>query len=141
MASFLSFFLGEKKKTASVAKERLQIILAHERSGRHSHEPDYLPALQRDLIAVISKYIKINPDDIKVNRRQVAARWPTLADNHWRPQRHPRHALRKRYRRRPGHLPAQLIACQHNPLHAQLIHHSRDKAHISLRRIIVPSAL
>ena len=32
--SFLSFFLGEKKKTATVAKERLQIILAHERSGR-----------------------------------------------------------------------------------------------------------
>ncbi|WP_028604155.1 cell division topological specificity factor MinE [Ottowia thiooxydans] len=64
--SFFSFFLGEKKKTASVAKERLQIILAHERSGR-SAEPDYLPALQRDLIAVISKYIKIDPKDIKVN--------------------------------------------------------------------------
>jgi cell division topological specificity factor len=31
--SFLSFLLGEKKKTASVAKERLQIILAHERSS------------------------------------------------------------------------------------------------------------
>ena len=67
MASFLSFFLGEKKKTASVAKERLQIILAHERSGRDSPQPDYLPALQRDLIAVISKYINIDPDDIKVN--------------------------------------------------------------------------
>ncbi|MFM9900420.1 MAG: cell division topological specificity factor MinE [Polaromonas sp.] len=67
MASFLSFLLGEKKKTASVAKERLQIILAHERSGRDSHQPDYLPALQRDLIAVISKYINIDPDDIKVN--------------------------------------------------------------------------
>ena len=67
MASFLSFLLGEKKKTANVAKERLQIILAHERSGRDSHQPDYLPALQRDLIAVISKYINIDPDDIKVN--------------------------------------------------------------------------
>ena len=65
--SFLSFLLGEKKKTASVAKERLQIILAHERSGRNAAEPDYLPDLQRELIAVISKYIKINPDDIKVN--------------------------------------------------------------------------
>ena len=64
--SFLSFFLGEKKKTANVAKERLQIILAHERSGRNAAEPDYLPALQRDLVAVISKYIKINPGDIKV---------------------------------------------------------------------------
>ena len=67
MASFLSFLLGEKKKTASVAKERLQIILAHERSGRNPGQPDYLPALQRDLIAVISKYVRIDPQDIKVN--------------------------------------------------------------------------
>jgi cell division topological specificity factor len=66
MASLLSFLLGEKKKTASVAKERLQIILAHERSGRHAAQPDYLPALQRDLVAVIGKYVKIDPSDIKV---------------------------------------------------------------------------
>jgi len=52
--SFLSFLIGEKKKTASVAKERLQIILAHERSGKSAHQPDYLPDLQRDLIAVLS---------------------------------------------------------------------------------------
>jgi cell division topological specificity factor len=43
------------------------MILMHERSGRNAAEPDYLPDLQRELIAVISKYIKINPDDIKVN--------------------------------------------------------------------------
>jgi cell division topological specificity factor len=67
MGTFLSFLLGEKKKTASVAKERLQIILAHERSGRHSIQPDYLPALQRDLVAVISRYVKIDQQDIKVN--------------------------------------------------------------------------
>jgi cell division topological specificity factor len=67
MASFLSFLLGENKKTASVAKERLQIILAHERSGRNKGQPDYLPALQRELVAVISKYIKIGSQDIKVN--------------------------------------------------------------------------
>ncbi|GBU14980.1 cell division topological specificity factor [Polaromonas sp.] len=67
MDSFFSFFLGEKQKTASVAKERLQIILAHERSGSRSHEPDYLPALQRDLIVVISKYVNIDIDDIKVH--------------------------------------------------------------------------
>jgi cell division topological specificity factor len=65
--SFFSFFVGEKKKSASVAKERLQIILAHERSGRNAAEPDYLPALQRELMAVISKYVKINLEDIKVN--------------------------------------------------------------------------
>ena len=65
--SLLSLFLGEKKKSASVAKERLQIILAHERSGRANNQPDYLPALQRDLVQVLSKYVSINPQDIKVN--------------------------------------------------------------------------
>jgi cell division topological specificity factor len=64
--SFLSLLFGEKKKTASVAKERLQIILAHERGGR-GKSPDYLPALQQELIAVISKYVKIRPEDIQVN--------------------------------------------------------------------------
>ena len=37
--SLFSFLLGEKKKTASVAKERLQIILAHERGGRSRAGP------------------------------------------------------------------------------------------------------
>ncbi|ARP80342.1 cell division topological specificity factor MinE [Bordetella genomosp. 9] len=64
--SLLSFLLGQKKSSASVAKERLQIILAHERSGRDG-SPDYLPQLQQELIAVISKYVKINPEDIKVH--------------------------------------------------------------------------
>ena len=39
MASFLSFLLGEKKEAASVAKERLQIILAHEPSARTAAGP------------------------------------------------------------------------------------------------------
>jgi len=65
--SLLSLFLGEKKKTATVAKERLQIILAHERSGRGGPQPDYLPALQRELLAVISKYVKIDSNDLRVH--------------------------------------------------------------------------
>jgi cell division topological specificity factor len=65
--SLLSFLLGQQKKpSANVAKERLQIILAHERSGRY-RSPEYLPQLQKELIMVISKYIAINPDDIKVH--------------------------------------------------------------------------
>lgn len=67
MASLLSFLLGEKKKTASVAKERLQIILAHERGARGGRRPDYLPALQRELVAVISKYVKIGDQDLRVS--------------------------------------------------------------------------
>ena len=63
--SFLSFLIGQKKNTANVAKERLQIILAHERGRDDS--PDYLPQLQKELIAVISKYVKISPEDITVH--------------------------------------------------------------------------
>ena len=64
--SFLSFLLGQKKTSANVATERLQIILAHERVGGGNNSPDYLPALQKELLAVISKYVQINPEDIKV---------------------------------------------------------------------------
>ena len=64
--SLMSRLFGEKKKTASIAKERLQIILAHERGGR-AEAPDYLPALQRELVAVISKYVAIRPEDIEVS--------------------------------------------------------------------------
>lgn len=63
---FLKYFLGEKKTTANVAKERLQLILAHERNGRTA-SPDYLPQLKNELLLVISKYMKIDPDDIKVS--------------------------------------------------------------------------
>ena len=65
--AFISFLNGERKKTATVAKERLQIILAHERSGRGNSRADYLPQLQAELLSVISKYVKVSLDDIKVS--------------------------------------------------------------------------
>ena len=66
MGSFLSYLLGQRKTSAKVAKERLQIILAHERTGRRRHA-GYLSSLQRELVEVVCKYIKIDPKDIKVN--------------------------------------------------------------------------
>ena len=63
--SLLSFLLGERKNTAGVAKERLQIILAHERGGS-GRSVNYLPALQKELIAVISKYVMVRPEDIRI---------------------------------------------------------------------------
>ncbi len=56
----------DHKKSASVARERLQIIFAHERS-LSGGGPDYLPALRNDLMEVVSKYIKVTKDDIKIN--------------------------------------------------------------------------
>ena len=63
--SILDFFRNRKQpSTASIAKERLQIIVAHERGKRST--PDYLPQLQKDLLEVISKYITIDQDQIQV---------------------------------------------------------------------------
>ncbi|AXK38190.1 cell division topological specificity factor MinE [Crenobacter cavernae] len=63
--SLIDMLFGKRKKSADTARERLQIILAHER-GRGG-APDYLPALQRELMEVISKYVSVNQDDIKVH--------------------------------------------------------------------------
>lgn len=63
--SLLDFFLRPRKdNTAKMAKERLQIIVAHERSNRNG--PDYLPQLKQDLLDVIRKYVDISPDQVTV---------------------------------------------------------------------------
>ncbi|TXI89436.1 MAG: cell division topological specificity factor MinE [Burkholderiaceae bacterium] len=65
--ALLSFLFNNKPKSASAAKERLQIIIARERNNEGREGYDFLPALREELIAVISKYTKVNPDDIKVS--------------------------------------------------------------------------
>lgn len=61
---FFDYFVSQKKKSASVAKERLQIIVARERSPRGG--PDYLPLLKEELLNVIRKYVSIDPDAVKI---------------------------------------------------------------------------
>jgi len=67
LANLIDYLRGSEKKSAVVAKERLQIILAHERAGRNASAPDYLPALQEELLEVIAKYIHIDREMMKVN--------------------------------------------------------------------------
>lgn len=63
--SLLDFFRSRKSQTsASIAKERLQIIVAHERGNRS--QPDYLPQLQKDLLEVIRKYVPIDQEQVQV---------------------------------------------------------------------------
>ncbi|MCG7201079.1 cell division topological specificity factor MinE [Marinobacter pelagius] len=62
--SFLDYFRSKKNASASVAKERLQIIVAHERGQRE--QPDYLPQLQQELLEVIRKYVQISDDMVQV---------------------------------------------------------------------------
>lgn len=62
-------YLRKRTSTASVAKERLQIIISHERSQRNT--PDYLPKLQEEILAVIAKYIPITRDKVSVNLERM----------------------------------------------------------------------
>jgi len=62
--SFIDYFREGKNNSASVAKERLRIIVAHERGQRN--QPDYLPAMQQEIIEVIKKYVSINDEEIHV---------------------------------------------------------------------------
>lgn len=65
--SFLSFLFGRKKTSASVAKQRLQAVLAAERAARPLRRPDYLPALQRELMGVVSKYVRVQAKDVRIS--------------------------------------------------------------------------
>ena len=58
-------FLLARKQTAAVAKDRLRIIVAHERASRGG--PDYLPMLQRELLEVIRKYVSVDAEAVKVD--------------------------------------------------------------------------
>jgi cell division topological specificity factor len=65
--SFFDYF-RRQPKTAALAKDRLSIIVARERSAtRPGTAPDYLPQLQQELLAVIARYEKIDLSCVKVN--------------------------------------------------------------------------
>ena len=66
--SLLDYFKISKVGSASLAKERLQILVAHERSSRN--QPSYLPQLQKELLEVIRKYVNVGQEAISVNFEQ-----------------------------------------------------------------------
>jgi cell division topological specificity factor len=65
MKIFNYFFRQKPPRTAaSVAKERLQIIVSHE--SQRKSGPDIIKQLQKELMEVLSKYIQVDQDLIKV---------------------------------------------------------------------------
>ncbi len=66
--SLLDYFKISKVGTASLAKERLQILVAHERTSLN--QPTYLPQLQKELLEVIRKYVNVSQDAISVSFEQ-----------------------------------------------------------------------
>lgn len=54
----------QKKNSASIAKERLQILVAHDRVSQH--KGSYLPQLKEDILRVIRKYVPVDPSAVTV---------------------------------------------------------------------------
>jgi cell division topological specificity factor len=61
----LDFLKRKPEPSAGIAKERLRIIVAQERSARGG--PDYLPLLRSELLEVIKKYVHVDLDAININ--------------------------------------------------------------------------
>jgi cell division topological specificity factor len=66
--SLLDYFKTSKTSSASLAKERLQILVAHERVS--DDQPSYLPQLQKELLDVIQKYVNVDKNAISVSFEQ-----------------------------------------------------------------------
>ena len=72
MMSLLDYFKRSKPSTAVIAKERLQILVAHERTSRN--QPAYLPKLKQELLKVIQKYFEVHEESISVSLEQDSER-------------------------------------------------------------------
>jgi len=70
--SLLDYFRSSKPKTAPLARERLQILVTHDRATRN--QPSYLPQLQREILEVIRKYVDVDMNAVSVNYEQDEAR-------------------------------------------------------------------
>ncbi len=64
--SLLEFFKPQKKKSANLAKERLQIIVA-ERRSQNDPAPSYLPQLKEEILQVIGKYVNVDPSMVDLS--------------------------------------------------------------------------
>ena len=64
MGIFDFFRSRNEDHSAKVAKDRLQVLIAHERTGRNG--PDYLPMLKQDILNVIKKYVSVGEDQVSV---------------------------------------------------------------------------
>jgi cell division topological specificity factor len=58
------FDLFKRRGTAPVARERLQVLLAYERKNRN--QPDLVAMLREEIMAVITKHVQVNQDDVRV---------------------------------------------------------------------------
>ena len=84
MLSVLDRLLGREPKSAQMAKERLKLVLVHDRTDI---SPGVLELLKDDLIAAISRHIDIDPSAVRIEMAQEGREQRLVADIPLRPMR------------------------------------------------------
>ena len=77
MSKALNFFLGRNRKSANQAKERLQLVLVHDRTNLTTSA---LEALKDELIEVISRHIKIDSNAVSIEINKDGRQQSLVAD-------------------------------------------------------------
>jgi cell division topological specificity factor len=67
--SWLDFF--RRRGSAPVARERLQILLSHERAAARG-EPDLLAKLREEILAVIGRHVSVDQEKVDVSMERGA---------------------------------------------------------------------
>ena len=60
----MSLFDFFRRSSAPIARERLQVLLAHERIARS--KPDLLGLLREEILAVIARHVSFEPDKVQI---------------------------------------------------------------------------
>ncbi|HNT23378.1 MAG TPA: cell division topological specificity factor MinE [Anaerolineales bacterium] len=89
MSGFLERVFGRDRKSANQAKERLKLVLIHDRTDM---SPGTLSSLKDELIQVISRYVEIDPEAVRIEMEQEGREQRLVADIPLRP------AVRRRAR-------------------------------------------
>jgi cell division topological specificity factor len=77
MSSLWDRIIGRDRKSANLAKERLKLVLIHDRTDL---TPGALEALKDDLIKAISRHITIDPDAVRIEMSQEGREQRLIAD-------------------------------------------------------------
>jgi cell division topological specificity factor len=77
MTSLLDRLTGHKPKSADQAKERLKLVLIHDRTDLTADE---LANLQDELLQVISRYVEIDPETVHISMAQEGREQRLVAD-------------------------------------------------------------
>jgi cell division topological specificity factor len=84
MNRFLDKLLGRDAKSASQAKERMKLVLIHDRTDL---SPAAMDGLKDELIAVISRHIEIDPDAVRIEMSHEGREQRLIADIPLKPSR------------------------------------------------------